>query len=467
MAKDKEKVAYIMNLLGRKRGVEVNISHDNDSDREINKLDSEDDFEDIYSSHLKSSMIHKIANPEFSFNPQDSPIKDDYISKTVDDQEDTEMLILECYKEHPQLQFSDKLHLAYVRKSLQSQLPHYYNSLDANHPWMMYWLANPQSLISEEPLTAQIVDLINDKISRCIRSEGLGGIAGGANQMGHAASTYAGVLSLILTENYELLDKIRHNLYKWFISLKLPNGSFAMHVGGESDTRSTYCVLSVAAILNIVTDELVEKTAEWLLSCQTYEGGFAGVPYTEAHGGYSFCALASFFILYNKKSQFQEKSSVHLDALIKWAVSRQYGVEGGLSGRTNKLVDACYSFWIGALYPMLESVTGEGELFSREALGHYILRCAQAEGGGFRDKPGKSVDFYHTNYTLCGLSLCETLFTIDDDDEKEDSIPLAFKFMYKTIDSNSFTGPINPVYGLPFDLTNTCRDHFYRLDNEA
>lgn len=34
-----------------------------------------------------------------------------------------------------------------------------------------------------------------------------------------------------------------------------------------------------------------------LCSCQTYEGGFGGEPCNEAHGGYTFCALAALVIL--------------------------------------------------------------------------------------------------------------------------------------------------------------------------
>ena len=37
-----------------------------------------------------------------------------------------------------------------------------------------------------------------------------------------------------------------------------------------------------------------------------------------------------------------------------WAVHRQMRFEGGFQGRTNKLVDGCYSFWVGeACYPPL------------------------------------------------------------------------------------------------------------------
>jgi protein farnesyltransferase subunit beta len=57
--------------------------------------------------------------------------------------------------------------------------------------------------------------------------------------------------------------------------------------------------MSVATLLNIRTDELVKGTAEWLVSCQTFEGGIAGSPTSaEAHGGYAFCILAALCILH-------------------------------------------------------------------------------------------------------------------------------------------------------------------------
>lgn len=63
--------------------------------------------------------------------------------------------------------------------------------------------------------------------------------------------------------------------------------------------RSAYTALSVATLLNIRTDELVEGTAEWLVSCQTFEGGISGSPTSaEAHGGYAFCILAALCLLH-------------------------------------------------------------------------------------------------------------------------------------------------------------------------
>jgi len=74
-------------------------------------------------------------------------------------------------------------------------------------------------------------------------------------------------------------------------------GAFALHIGGEVDVRGTYCALAVAKLTNICTKELFDGTAEWLVKCQTYEGGFAGCPNQEAHGGYTFCAVAALTLL--------------------------------------------------------------------------------------------------------------------------------------------------------------------------
>jgi protein farnesyltransferase subunit beta len=51
--------------------------------------------------------------------------------------------------------------------------------------------------------------------------------------------------------------------------------------------------MSIATLLNIATPELMEGVPEYVGKCQTYEGGMGGFPGNEAHGGYSFCALAA------------------------------------------------------------------------------------------------------------------------------------------------------------------------------
>jgi prenyltransferase beta subunit len=102
---------------------------------------------------------------------------------------------------------------------------------------------------------------------------------------------------------------------------------------------------------------------------------------------------------------------INVPRLISWLSARQYAPEGGFSGRTNKLVDGCYSHWVGGCWPLLEAcldgpsrvLTGEtqlaatdsvGNLYSREGLIRYILCCCQdrTRRGGLRDKPSQYVN---------------------------------------------------------------------------
>jgi protein farnesyltransferase subunit beta len=73
----------------------------------------------------------------------------------------------------------------------------------------------------------------------------------------------------------------------------------AVHTNGEMDIRGVYCSLVCADICGFLeaNEEYTKGVGDFLLSCQTYEGGFSCAPFGEAHGGYSFCALASFLLL--------------------------------------------------------------------------------------------------------------------------------------------------------------------------
>jgi protein farnesyltransferase subunit beta len=145
-----------------------------------------------------------------------------------------------------------------------------------------------------------------------------------------------------------------------------------------------YCLLVVAHLLNLLTPELVEGTAAFVASCQTYEGGFSSAsqpyftgssdsdsgppslmssprpPLGEAHGGYTFCALATWVMLQPFVAEIPEaqRPSIDMHTLLRW-LSHMQGAEidlGGFKGRTNKLVDACYSWWVGASFALLEAL---------------------------------------------------------------------------------------------------------------
>lgn len=106
---------------------------------------------------------------------------------------------------------------------------------------------------------------------------------------------------LASTEAYALLDVPR--LHAFLRAMKQPDAAFTMHRGGETDVRGTYCAMAVASLcgLLVAADEgeegLGEGVAGQLAGCQTYEGGFGARQGLEAHGGYTFCALAALKIL--------------------------------------------------------------------------------------------------------------------------------------------------------------------------
>lgn len=152
---------------------------------------------------------------------------------------------------------------------------------------------------------------------------------------------------------------------------------------------------------------------EWIARCQTYEGGIGGSPGNEAHGAYAFCALACLCIIGPPGEMHRY---LDLDALVRWLADRHMG-EGGFAGRANKLVDACYSHWIGGCWPLVEAAIGDQSpagaqaLWDRQALVRYTLACSQTSEGGLRDKPGKLQDAYHTCYSLAGLSSAQNTWT--------------------------------------------------------
>ncbi|EDO45865.1 predicted protein [Nematostella vectensis] len=340
--------------------------------------------------------------------------KDDgFPTATSKEQQAVELKIAKNYYSYlavmdldPEIPLIRQKHLNYVRRGLV-RLSDSYECLDASRPWLCYWMLHSLKLLGEEVPLQQVSDIVGF-LRRCQHPEG--GFGGGPNQVPHLAPTYAAVcaLSILGTEEaYNVID--RPALYNFIMRCRNLDGGFRMHVDGEVDIRGAYCAAVSASITNILTPELFAGTADWLKSCQTYEGGFSGEPGLEAHGGYTFCGFACLVLL-------GKEHIVNLKQLLRWAVNRQMKAEGGFQGRTNKLVDGCYSYWLGGLFPLLHSVleakqdnaiSQEKWMFDQVALQDYVLVQCQYHAGGLIDKPGKSRDFYHTCYCLSGLSVAQ------------------------------------------------------------
>jgi len=332
--------------------------------------------------------------------------------------------------------------VAFLRKGL-TQLSQGYECLDASRPWLVYWLVHSLELLDEQLTKEETKDIVTF-LSLC--QDPCGGYAGGPGQVAHLAPTYAAVNALCILGSTQALASIdRPKLARWMDSLRQEDGSFTMHVDGEVDIRGVYCALSVARLTNIYTKELFQGTDVWLAACQSYEGGFGGVPGMEAHGGYSFCGLAALILM-------KAEARCNLSTLALWGANRQMRLEGGFQGRTNKLVDGCYSFWQGGLFPLLHTMyRNSGDihvkaalpdqwLFDTRALQEYLLICCQDHRGGLLDKPGKSRDFYHTCYTLSGLAVAQTF--LSSQGQTNTSV---------LGDPRNVLAPVHPVYNICVD----------------
>lgn len=211
-------------------------------------------------------------------------------------------------------------------------------------------------------------------------------------------------------EAYCLID--RHALWRWLGQLKQSDGSFRVCEDGERDVRGAYCALVAITLLDLPWElpsnaptreagftDFRDGLGCHLSRCQTFEGGLSANPNNEAHGAYAFCTLACLCILGPPQQTISK--FLDLNLLVKWLSERQYAPEGGFAGRTNKVVDGCYSHWIGGCWPLVEAaIDGPGpqgnqaraersRIFDSEGLVRYILSCCQATNGGLRDKPSK------------------------------------------------------------------------------
>ncbi|KAG8157478.1 hypothetical protein KVR01_012520 [Diaporthe batatas] len=402
------------------------------------------------------------------------PVRDDLQSETTVAQDDTVSLCLPFLSgekngscnDHGLPRLDRERHVRFLHKQLGKH-PAPFVAADASRPWFLCWSLNGLSLLGEDVSSyrAAVIDT-----ARSMQND-TGGFGGGNGQMSHLATTYAMVLALALAGGdsvYEVVD--RRAMWKWLCALKQPDGGFQMAVGGEVDVRGAYCAAVVISLLNLPTDLTPESPAwtpdhptlftnlpEYVQRCQTFEGGISAHPGAEAHGAYAFCALGCLAILDSPDRIIPRYLDV--PRLISWLSSRQYAPEGGFSGRTNKLVDGCYSHWVGGCWPLIEAALaggapaaaaaaaaaggevgrggssgyapplrddqpGQGHklyppsrcLYSREGLIRYIMCCCQDQSkrGGLRDKPGRTSDGYHSCYVLSGLSSAQHKSELDD-----------------------------------------------------
>lgn len=332
--------------------------------------------------------------------------------QTVFEEEECRQRVMKIFGNQETFILEKSLHVKYLTVSLQNQLPSGYVSLDASRPWLFFWILRSLSLLDSLPPPQS--DLRNVIVNELLALQHpQGGFRGNHGQTAHLAATYAACAALHLLDAKDHIDKL--SLRAFLVRLKQPvSGRFSIQPeGGEEDLRAAYCAVAVAHLCGLLPDLKLfdEKFCESVSKCQTFEGGLGAVPYAEAHGGYSFCGAAALGIL-NRLDLIDCKSlTAHIKRL-------QCPFTGGLRGRTNKLVDGCYSYWQSAAFLIAKrhlSDSDSGHLdLDWVALRRYILgACQDVKRGGLRDKPGKPADLYHTCYCLSGLWLADKHEQVD------------------------------------------------------
>ncbi|KAF8499482.1 terpenoid cyclases/protein prenyltransferase alpha-alpha toroid [Hysterangium stoloniferum] len=386
---------------------------------------------------------------------------DNHPTPTSYDQRETERILSSLLSESPYPPTLNRnTHLNFLARALFQGFPKHYTAQDASQPWFMFWLLQAFNVLGAglDPANKQRAI---DTILKAQHPDG--GFGGGPKQAPHLLPTYAAVSALAIVGRpgegggWDQIN--RKGMYDFFLSLKQPDGSFHVSKHGEVDIRGTYCLLATATLLNLLTPTLTANIPGFIRSCQTYEGGFASAsqPYYdpdgnlmhsprpalgEAHGGYTACALGSWMLLKPVMSDEERegREGILKENVVRWLAKMQGGEMdlGGFRGRTNKLVDGCYSWWVGGCFALLEglgvkhdwsAIDGEpqsasvpesadadadaewddieDELYNTKALQEYILIAAQVSSGGLRDKPPKNPDAYHTSYNLAGLSTAQ------------------------------------------------------------
>ncbi|KAL1591694.1 CAAX farnesyltransferase (FTase) subunit beta [Paraconiothyrium brasiliense] len=381
-------------------------------------------------------------------------------------------------------------HIKFLQKAL-GDYPAPFAMMDASRPWIVYWSLQGLSVLGYP---------IHEYSERVIHTFKIaqhpnGGYGGNYGHLPHLAATYAAVLSIIMVSdptNPTTYDSInRKNLWHFLGQLKQADGGFNMTSGGEEDIRGAYCALIVLSLLNLPTSlppdaparqhgltSFLDNLGSWIGKCQAFDGGISAAPGNEAHGAYAFCGLGALSILGPPTETLHKY--LDMDRLIHWLSARQCAPEGGYNGRTNKLVDGCYSHWVGGCWALVEAglppQDAQSTIWNRDALARYILCAAQFAKGGLVDKPGKRPDAYHTCYNLAGLSAAQHKCTYDAKDYvASKNLDAAFHWYAK----GRFEGGtkvwaekdeiehVHPVFVIPFSKVEQCRGYFEGRDKEG
>ncbi|PKI74708.1 hypothetical protein CRG98_005035 [Punica granatum] len=198
--------------------------------------------------------------------------------------------------------FDREKHVAYLEMMYQ-MLPHHYQSQEINRLTLAYFVISGLDLlnaldrvdkdaVAEWVLSLQAYPRRKDELQN---GEFYGFHGSRSSQFpleengvlihngSHLASTYC-ALAILKIVGYSLSNLDYEVILKSMKNLQQTNGSFMpIHTGAETDLRFIYCAAAICFMLGDWSGMDREKAKDYILNCQSYDGGFGLIPDSESH----------------------------------------------------------------------------------------------------------------------------------------------------------------------------------------
>ncbi|EGF77587.1 hypothetical protein BATDEDRAFT_30650 [Batrachochytrium dendrobatidis JAM81] len=214
-----------------------------------------------------------------------------------------------------------------------------------------------------------------------------------SGDISHITMTYT-ALALLLTLEDDLSRVDREAIIGSLARLQCEDGCFSPTLDSyEKDMRFLYCACAISFILSDWRGVNKIKAREYIMASRAFDYGYGQGPGHESHGGSTYCAIASLWLMNDLGDDVINKEKT-----IFWLLSRQ---ETGFQGRINKAPDTCYSFWVGACLEMLGSYQ---QIVDVNAL-HEFLILTHSKHGGYSKIPKNYPDILHSYMGFAGLAI--------------------------------------------------------------
>ncbi|KAG5624384.1 hypothetical protein H5410_009602 [Solanum commersonii] len=435
------------------------------------------------------------------------------VTKTLEDQWVVERRVREIYDYFYSISpnsLSDLIelerdkHFDYLSQGLRKLGPSF-SVLDASRPWLCYWILHSIALLGES-IDAKLENDATDFLTRCQmphlattyaavnslitlgKPEALSSInreklytfllrmkdASGGFRMhdGGEVDVRACYTAISVANILNIVDdELIHGVGNYILSCQTYEGGIAGEPGSEAHGGYTFCGLAAMILINEVNRLDLPGLIDWVVFRQGIEGGFQGRTNKLVDGCYSFWQGAVVFLIQRLNLVVHEQLGLSNDLSTE---SADDSSESELSDEEEHLEGT--SSHVQETFPLGQEGAGQDNasdspkiadtgyefinrpiamrpLFDSMYLQQYVLLCSQIEVGGFRDKPGKGRDYYHTCYCLSGLSIAQYSWT-----DEADSPPLPRDVFGPY--SKCLLEQVHPLFNVELDRYYEARKYF-------